>query len=120
MTIECYCGYEMYSRYKAIRPISRKKYECQECGGPINPGDRYEWARGHMDGYWSLHRTCPCCLAQRDMIEARVPCFCSAHGDFIDRMNDLLFEYGHELPGLQFALGRLRVEANKLLKKAAA
>ncbi len=42
-----------------------KKHICTECGGFINPGDKYEHVRLMMGGHWDTYKTCDTCLNVR-------------------------------------------------------
>ena len=43
MTYDCFCDYgDPPDFYVATKPKARKHHVCEECGGPIMPGERYE------------------------------------------------------------------------------
>jgi hypothetical protein len=44
---------------------ARKKYQCGECGDPIQKGDMFECFVGFLDGIHT-HRTCQTCLSIRN------------------------------------------------------
>ncbi|MGB5566107.1 MAG: hypothetical protein WBN93_07210, partial [Acidimicrobiia bacterium] len=54
-------------------------------------------------------RTCVYCLAVRDAVTARIPCFCWEHGNMLDSA----LNYADDAPGLRFTVLRLLVERNR-------
>jgi hypothetical protein len=40
---------------------ARKPHKCDECGGALQPGQRYERSSGKWEGDWSTHRSCLQC-----------------------------------------------------------
>lgn len=44
---------------------ARKPQKCCECGGEINPGDRYEVVSGKWEGEWLSFKTCAPCAEIR-------------------------------------------------------
>lgn len=42
---------------------ARKERKCDECQGPIKPGDIYKRSKFLYDGYWSTFAMCPACIA---------------------------------------------------------
>lgn len=46
--------------------IARKRHNCTECRGYIEPGDRYEFVSGLWEGDLSTYKTCAHCEAARD------------------------------------------------------
>lgn len=48
--------------YTATMVTARKAHDCDECGGEIVPGERYERAKGmNAPGEWWHARTCAAC-----------------------------------------------------------
>jgi hypothetical protein len=88
--MECSCfiddwGDDGCDVYRAKMKKARKKFECYECGADINPGDRYEHAKGLYDGNWFECHTCLLCVEIRDCF------FCSfQHGHIWDGIREEL------------------------------
>jgi len=112
----CYCDYaDQPNAYWSRRPKARKVHPCYECGGQILPGERYERVRAVYAGEGPITmRTCVHCLAARDMVKERVPCFCWQHGSMLDDLKQTLLDDGENLPGLRMAVGRVLVEARRV------
>lgn len=107
---ECFCDYDSPLAYGRAEPIARKAHRCEECGGVIAPGERYErvfgvWERGRPE----VFKTCPRCIALRDWVSAHVPCFCWAHGNIRDDAIETARSWAHEAPGLLFGAYRREV-----------
>ena len=54
-----------------VNPVAFLEILCNECGGTIYPGERYEYVRGLWDpevGH-ERFRTCRTCIATRDKLE---------------------------------------------------
>jgi hypothetical protein len=90
----CHCDYEPARIYRASRPIARKPHRCDECGGQISPGERFEsvgalWHDGLSD-YRDRHYTCSGCLMIRDHLVATRECYCWSHGGLWE---DLPYEF---------------------------
>lgn len=60
---ECCCDGESPSVYNRTMPTAQKQHLCCECGGAIQPGEKYERVEGLWDGKFSTFKTCPDCLA---------------------------------------------------------
>lgn len=67
LSCDCSIGVEMGPSVARdeIR-TARKQHKCCECGNPILPGDKYEYATGRWDGEWSHYKTCVSCKWIRD------------------------------------------------------
>lgn len=63
---ECSCDVESPAVYCETHPVARGPHECCECGGTIDPGERYERVRGLWDGMWITYVTCEFCAQVRD------------------------------------------------------
>lgn len=48
--------------------VARKKHECGECGGSIEPGEQYEHFAGLNDGRWWSAKTCAPCVEIRSVL----------------------------------------------------
>lgn len=107
----CYCDYEPADAYWASRPIARKAHRCDECGGKIECGERYERVRAIWDGYPDTVKTCVYCLAMRDLVESRMECFCWAHHNLLEDLIETVRD-SDDIHGLQMAVGRIMVERN--------
>lgn len=123
---DCYCDYdppEFHSRY--IR-VARKSHKCEECGGPILSGERYEYVAGKWEGYFNYFKTCERCVDLRQWVQNNVPCFCWAHGnmteDAAEAVEEAVFRAPTETVGLRFGFLRrkvLRSRHNKAARAAA-
>lgn len=107
----CYTDTGPAAFYYDTRPLARKEHKCTECRRVIKKGERYENVRGKWDDGVATIKTCVCCLAIRDLMEARLGCFCWAHGTLWDGIYEAL-DYV-EAPGLRMAVGRIVVERNR-------
>ena len=76
MRADCYCDGERPTLFVTTNPVARKRHGCAECRGWIEPGERYQRAAGVWDGVFSAFKACPDCVALREYIEARLPCYC--------------------------------------------
>lgn len=56
---------EMPDPFSSSWRTARKVHECNECGEPIRPGDRYEYAAGKWGGDWMVYKTCRLCARIR-------------------------------------------------------
>lgn len=111
----CFCDYdnEPAKAYWSSRPLARKAYRCDECGGEVLPGERYERVRAIWDRPETA-RTCVYCLAARDLCVSHMRCFCWAHFSLRD---DIGYALEGAPPGLRFALGRLELERRQDLAR---
>lgn len=112
MSYDCSCDYDPASVYTATRPKARKSHKCEECGGPIKPGETYERVFGVWDGYASTFKTCERCFDLRQWVKNNVPCFCWAHGNMLDDADEAVAEARwrarDETVGLRFGFLRRR------------
>ena len=97
--ISCDCSVDVDCEGRAWCSVvkirkSRKTHKCEECGDPIVPGQRYEYASGIWDGRPDSHRTCLTCVAIRDR-------YCPGgyyYGELAQQIEDCLgFDY-REVP----------------------
>ncbi len=61
----CSCDYEPFEFYHVTEPIARKQWKCCECGGEIQPGERYERAATKFEGIFECYKTCLTCATIR-------------------------------------------------------
>lgn len=61
----CYDG-ESPNVYEEWCPTARKRHRCYECGGWIEPGEKYQRVRGLWDGDWLTYKTCAECVSIRN------------------------------------------------------
>lgn len=122
----CYCDVDPPRVYSSAKRKARKRYRCQECGGSIERGEKYEYVSGLWQGGWEEHRTCGYCLEIRKWLDANYECFreCFSLGDLDQAIEDFI-ESGKTAPGQIFRAYRFRVqmrrryEAFKAMKEAA-
>ena len=118
--IFCECDIDGYSSFVTVTLRKAKKgHKCDECHGPIVPGDTYEYAAGKQEGDMWYSKTCPRCLALVDYIKAHVPCFCRMYGGLFEdeRMPEMVYQASHT-PGFAFGIKR-RIVAIEKAKNAA-
>lgn len=60
---------EPYQVWHRVERRARKPHQCAECDRVIDPGERYEFTTGLLDGYWDHFHTCAHCLAARVWLE---------------------------------------------------
>lgn len=113
MSYDCSCDYDPANIYRASTPKARKEHRCEECGGPIKPGEKYEYVFGVWDGSWvSIFKTCERCFDLRQWVKNNVPCFCWAHGSMLDdareAVNEAAWRAKEETAGLRFGFLRRR------------
>lgn len=95
--MNCSCVYvplgdsEIAWFHNLTNPVARIKHTCSECGGAINPGDRYERSVGNWGGDFSTFKTCSVCA------EIRNAFFCE--GYFYGMVWEDLSLHLHELDG---------------------
>ena len=116
MSLACYCDYESPRWYASKVRRARKVHKCEECEGLIAVGEQYEAAWGVMDwGEKALYgqnlRSMP---DSANMGQKRyLPCFCWAHGNLNDDMDNAIVDARWRAPqetqGLWFGYGRLLV-----------
>ncbi len=124
MSYECSCDYgDAPAFYRACRPRARKQHVCEECGGPIRPGEKYERVSGKWDSYVDTFLTCARCVDLRTWVQNNVPCLCWSHGNGDERMaeaiEDAIERAPDETVGLKFGFLRrkvLRDRHNKLAR----
>lgn len=123
--MDCYCDYDPPRVYSPAIYRARKRYSCDECRGPILPGERYENLFGVWDGCASTFHTCERCVDLRTWTKNNVPCFCWMHGDMDQMMReaveDAVYRAPQETRGLHFGLLRrfvLRRRHNELARAA--
>ena len=128
MSLACYCDYDSPRWYASKVRRARKVHKCEECNGLIAVGEQYEAAWGVMD--WGerpyMAKTCDRCLTLRIWVKNNLPCFCWAHGNLDDDMDnaidDARWRAPQETQGLWFGYGRLLVarkrhnEASKTMR----
>lgn len=89
----CSCDIDSCDMPKVVRAkirTARKSHVCEECGGVIPKGKRYEYVRGLWDSDWSTHRTCLACVR----IRTRYCPTCFAHGGVAHMIEECLgFDY---------------------------
>ena len=125
MSYDCYCDYDQPQVYRASIVRARKTYECEECGGPIKPGEQHESAFGVLDGWTYAPRTCARCVDMRTWVKNNVPCLCWSHGgadtDMAEAIEEATMRAPDETRGLWFGFLRrkvLRDRHNKLAEAA--
>jgi hypothetical protein len=110
MSMDCYCDYEPADVYQATVRKARKEHSCDECGGKIISGDKYENVFGVWEGTSSTWKTCQHCRDIRTWVQNNVPCLCWAHGntmqDCRDAVDEAAIRAPEETKGLRFGFLR--------------
>ena len=120
---DCSCDYgdppTVYSKrvYRA-----KKAYKCEECAGPISPGEQYEYVFAIWDGYDSQIKTCQHCVDIRTWVKNNVPCLCIMHGNQ-DEENEMAISAAYErapseVVGLRFGYLRRKAMRDKFNRAA--
>jgi hypothetical protein len=106
VSYDCYCDYDPADVYSPTIRTARKAHRCDECGGEVAPGEKYENTFGVWSGDASTWKTCAHCLELRTWVHNSVPCFCWAHGNMLEdarnTINDAYSRAGDEVTGLRF------------------
>lgn len=114
MTYDCSCDYgDAPDFYSATKQRARKKYLCEECGGPILPGESYERVAAKWEIGIDVIRTCERCYDLRVWVKNNVPCLCIMHGNMDEEMH-LAIESAYErarseVTGLWFGFQRRKI-----------
>lgn len=106
----CACDYDSdpvdISRWEERR--ARKPYRCDECTGPISPGDRHSVNVVLYDGGWSTYRICaPCMDGPVAFVEKN--CGCVPWGGLSEHLVEVFRHYEFRHPGVKFCVGRMIV-----------
>jgi len=124
--IDCSCDYDPPEFWSKTVPTARKQHRCEECAGPIFPGEKYEYIAGKWGGYFDSFKTCERCVDIRQWVQNNLPCFCWAHGNMIEdaaeAVNEASFRTPTETVGLRFGFLRrkvLRDKRNQAVRAAA-
>ncbi len=69
--MECGCAcnveWEPWEFFECCDVRARKRHKCCECGGQIEVGELYEYAKGRSDGIFQDYHTCiPCARIRVD------------------------------------------------------
>jgi hypothetical protein len=106
VSFDCVCDYEPADFYVATIRKARKSYQCEECIGRIQPGEKYEHVTAKWEGSISTMRTCKRCRDLRQWVKNNVPCFCWAHGNLNEDAREAVEEACYRAPeetvGLRF------------------
>jgi hypothetical protein len=106
----CFCDFDPPSFYSRAIHKARKEHQCEECGGQIKSGERYEYVSGKWDGSVDQFRTCERCFDIRQWVQNNVPCFCWAHGSMKEdaqmALDEAVYRAPQETVGLRFGLLR--------------
>jgi hypothetical protein len=98
VSFDCYCDYEQPTFSSVTKPRARKLHRCEECGGKIKPGERYERSSGMWDGSISTFCTCERCHDIRVWLTNNLPCFCLAHGGMFEEAEESIREAQDRAP----------------------
>lgn len=113
----CYCDYDQPEFWSRTTPKARKRYTCEECGGPILPGERYEYIAGKWDGSFGEFKTCERCADIRQWVTNNVPCFCWSYGNVMEdayyAIKDAVERAPTETGGLWFGFLRRKLIRDK-------
>lgn len=94
MLYSCYCDYDPPEFHSVTTPKARRQRHCDECGGLILPGDRYERVAGKWDGAFDTFDICEHCRDLRVWLTISLPCFraCWAYGSMFEEAVEIIRE----------------------------
>ena len=110
---DCYCDGDVPSVYVKTGPVARKEHRCEECGGIIPAGERYERVFAVCDGIPYAMKTCARCQEVRRHVTQSVPCFCWLHGNMLEMAVETAQNYAREVDGLLFGTYRRIILAKR-------
>jgi len=89
----CDCGYDddgdRFEFNRISYPTARKTHKCDECGGAIQPGQKFELSMAKWAGGLSACKTCDLCRRIREN-----HCSCSPYGSMRDDIWECMgFDY---------------------------
>lgn len=114
----CACDYDDgdYPALSRTRTVAaaRKPRTCNECGGSIDVGDRYQrWDVLYPEaGGWIVFAHCAPCL-DGPIAFCLKNCGCAPYGEVLGHLTEVFREYPFERPGVKFRLGRMLVEMRR-------
>ena len=121
--MDCFCDYDPPEFYRVTKPRAKKPHQCFECGGPITPGERYEYVTGKWEGFFDQFTTCERCYDLRMWVKNNVPCLCYLHGsaddDMAEAIDDATWRAPEETRGLRFGFLRRKVLRDRHNRRAA-
>jgi len=124
MTYDCYCDYDADTPefFNESYRKARKKYCCDECGGPILPGEKYHYIVGKWEGEIGYYRRCPRCIDMLRYLKGNLPCYCYCYINNVfeyaeEQISDALIRAPEETKGLAFGYFRLVVKRKKFNKE---
>ncbi len=104
--MSCYCDYDYPEFYNRSINAARRQHFCEECGGKILAGEKYEYVSGKWGGEFGVFKTCERCCDLRQWTQNNVPCLCWAHGntweDCFNAVQDACERAPEETRGLKF------------------
>lgn len=117
MSYDCSCDYDPPEFYCKTTPKARKRHRCEECAGPISPGEAYELVSGKWEGNFSVFKTCQRCVDLRTWVTNNIPCTCWAHGnmheDLKESVHEAVYRAREETVGIRFGFLRRMVAIDK-------
>lgn len=114
----CACNYDDgdYPAVANTRVVgrARKARTCDECGGPIDLGDRYQRTDQLYPEYggWMVYAVCAPCLDGPVEFCMR-NCGCAPWGNIGEHLLEVFRDYPFEHPGVKFRVGRMVVEMGR-------
>ena len=118
MSYDCSCDYDPADCYFREIRKARVSHKCEECGGKILVGEKYEHVFGVWEGSASTFKTCERCVDIRQWTKNNVPCLCWAHGntmeDCQEAVNEAHWRAPKETIGLRFGFLRRVVQRDKV------
>ena len=76
--------------------VAKKWHRCNECGGHIQPGERYWAVRGIWEGDAQSFKTCSECEDLQNEASDRNDCLCYSFGETHQNIVDLAGDEGDE------------------------
>ena len=81
-------------------PKARKRYCCDECGGPIFVSETYKRLVGKCEGDLMMFRECSLCSELRQWAKISMPCFCAwLIGTLHERVRAMVKDVAPKTPG---------------------
>lgn len=88
--MSCECDYEPAKLSSFGERRARKQHRCDDCGGVIQPGERYKWGKWLYEDEWWGHKRCADCQFIMCELDSLIECWCNVWGGFDERIEQEL------------------------------